>query len=387
MSKVPNYYEVFGIPENSNIAVIKKRYRELVRVYHPDVAGNKADAHRMFLRISEAYETLSDADARSAYDRSLLSEREKERKKRDDAAQQRRRRYQRIENGGLGVTPEQKSKAMEQVRNAQLMFIQRRLPTAAELCKAALAIDPRNVQAHVILGDIYKIRGKAELAIKHYSYAMQFNPSDRDVERKLTEVLSSSIGNTPEEPVYTSGTSRYYKARMNMAGWTMVAGLFVAIRMLPMPLQLIADGTGYYVSQFNWWLLPLLGIIGFLVGFMLSVNGWLGSPSRELFTTGRLVKGGGIPLGHIALVVSLFLFWVTVGIYICVALLRGDTSRSVTRLLLATAGVLLMTAVVYNSGYQDTIILLGGNLVFPCSVFGWYCGHALNPMKRYGWSK
>jgi curved DNA-binding protein CbpA len=387
VSKVPNYYEVLGIPENAAIAVIKRRYRELVRVYHPDVAGNKAEAHRIFLRISEAYETLSDADARGAYDRSLQSEREKERRKRDEASAQRRRRYQRIEHGGLGVTPEQKKAANDSVRNAQLAFIQRRLPTAVELCRSALAIDPRNAQAHAILGDIYKIRGKVELAIKHYSFAVQFNPSDRDVERKLTEVLSSSISNTPEEPAYTPGTSGYYKARMNMVGWSMVAGLFVAIRMLPLQVQVLADGRGLYEPQFNLWLLPLMGIIGFLVGFILAVNGWVGSPSRDLLSTGRLVKGGGIRLGHIALGVSVFFFWVTVGIYIFVALLRGDTSRSVSRLLMATVGVLLVTAVVYNSGFQTTILLWCGNLVFPCSVLGWYCGHALDPMKRYGWLK
>ncbi len=63
-----DYYEVLGVPRNADDTAIKGAYRRLARQYHPDV--NKAeDAEERFKEINEAYEVLSDADRRAAYDR------------------------------------------------------------------------------------------------------------------------------------------------------------------------------------------------------------------------------------------------------------------------------------------------------------------------------
>ncbi len=262
MNKKQNYYEILGVPENAAEGLIKRRYRELVRVYHPDVAKNKAEAHRMFIRISEAYEVLSDSAARNIYDRTLRTEREKERKDKEQAEFLRASRYQKVEHSGFGVSPEQKKAAMQDIRAAQMAFIQRRLQTAASLCKEAIVHDPRNAQAHSILGDIYRIRGKIELAIKYYSLALQFNPSDREIERKLTEVLSMQIGNVSEEPTSAPGTKGYYVGRMNAVCWTLVAGLLVAIKALPNPKYMVQNNMVYPASAWNIWLLPVLALLG-----------------------------------------------------------------------------------------------------------------------------
>ena len=63
-----DYYEVLGVPRNADENAIKSAYRKLARQYHPDV--NKApDAEERFKEVNEAYEVLSDADKRQAYDR------------------------------------------------------------------------------------------------------------------------------------------------------------------------------------------------------------------------------------------------------------------------------------------------------------------------------
>ena len=63
-----DYYEVLGVPRDADDSTIKGAYRRLARQYHPDV--NKAsDAEERFKEINEAYEILSDADHRAAYDR------------------------------------------------------------------------------------------------------------------------------------------------------------------------------------------------------------------------------------------------------------------------------------------------------------------------------
>jgi molecular chaperone DnaJ len=63
-----DYYEVLGVGRDADENAIKSAYRRLARQYHPDV--NKSDdAEERFKEINEAYETLSDADKRAAYDR------------------------------------------------------------------------------------------------------------------------------------------------------------------------------------------------------------------------------------------------------------------------------------------------------------------------------
>lgn len=62
-----DYYEVLGVAKGASEEDIKRAYRRLARQYHPDV--NKApDAEAKFKEINEAYQILSDAKKRNAYD-------------------------------------------------------------------------------------------------------------------------------------------------------------------------------------------------------------------------------------------------------------------------------------------------------------------------------
>jgi curved DNA-binding protein len=63
-----DYYETLGVPRGASGDDIKKAFRKLARVYHPDVAKNKKQAEEKFKEINEAYEVLSDSAKRKRYD-------------------------------------------------------------------------------------------------------------------------------------------------------------------------------------------------------------------------------------------------------------------------------------------------------------------------------
>ena len=69
-------YDLLGVADDCSTADVKKAYRDMARLFHPDRNTDAQDietrtAH--FLKIKKAYETLQDPGSRKLYDGCLLA--------------------------------------------------------------------------------------------------------------------------------------------------------------------------------------------------------------------------------------------------------------------------------------------------------------------------
>lgn len=69
-----NFYSLLGIPPSASVEQIRKAYRELSKIYHPDTTTLPANiAHVKFQELHRAYRTLVNMEKRLVYDQQLRS--------------------------------------------------------------------------------------------------------------------------------------------------------------------------------------------------------------------------------------------------------------------------------------------------------------------------
>lgn len=66
-----NYYSILNLEENATSLEIKRAYKRLANIYHPDKTHNDPVKTEFFKKIVIAYETLSDLNKKSIYDDNL----------------------------------------------------------------------------------------------------------------------------------------------------------------------------------------------------------------------------------------------------------------------------------------------------------------------------
>ncbi|OIT23460.1 PREDICTED: chaperone protein dnaJ 20, chloroplastic-like [Nicotiana attenuata] len=68
-----SFYDLLVISETGTLLEIKQAYKQLARKYHPDVSppDRVEEYTQRFIRVQEAYETLSDPRMRDMYDKDM----------------------------------------------------------------------------------------------------------------------------------------------------------------------------------------------------------------------------------------------------------------------------------------------------------------------------
>jgi len=364
MQTKKTYYDILGLGRNASDLQIKRRYRQLVRKYHPDVASDKAAAHQVFIQITEAYEALTDPMRRRAYDATL----DMEAKRRAEASKAR----------AAARTASTQRPPGQYVRDAQFAFIHRRFNEAISKCQEALKIDPTNAQAHAVLGDVYRALGRVDHAVRAYTYALQFNPADRDSERKLTELVGKHVRHGGVDRRALRNPARV--AALNMMGWSVAFFFILLLNAYPgKPVEWFVRFL-QPVSLWSWNLVGCMAGASAVMGILLAVNGLVNHPDEELLYEHAGSTWSFIPAGAMLSIFSLFFFAGAAVFYILVGLLQGSLSRSVLISFVAVAVVVLLSALTYSPAARMQVLTFGGNVSFLSLLVGWYIGSLFRPL-------
>lgn len=368
MRTIRDHYEVLGLPRNSTPAQLKRRYRELVRKFHPDVAKDKATSHRLFIQINEAYEVLKDPARRKAYDDTLDL----------DATVRAQRASTSGAQADSGPAPHAPRNVAQLLKDAQFAFIQRRPNAAVELCKQVLQIEPRNARAHAMLGDIYRAQGKTGAAIKHYTFAIQYNPADAESEKKLLRLIGKQADS---QRSYHSAANPLRLRAISAIWWSIVFLLLLLIKVYPgSPIPWLK----FYIPQISMWSWNLVGFIAAasaVAGAILSLNGLLRNPDDELVFDNTGGSWAIVPVGLILLIGSGFFFPGAAGFYLIFGTLQGNISRSVLTVFGLVIGVVFFATLMYEPKASMQVLTFGGNVAFISCLLGWYTGAAMKPLS------
>lgn len=363
------YYEILGVPRTATEEQIKRRYRQLVRRHHPDVAQDKAAAKAAFIEIAEAYQTLVNRDRRMIYDTSLDAQMFAA--GRPSSAAAKKASSARTHAAGSRV-----GRVERLVQEAQAAFVHGRFQAAVEACKEAQRLDHRNVRARIILGDICGVRGQIEEAIAMYTIAAQLDPRNADIQEKLSRLARRA---RPGE----AGAQRRAALRLglNLMGWPAIALMLLLLAVKPgEPIFWLQENLAI-VGTWSAMLVCMLLAIGVLGGFLLSVNETVQALDDEIVF--QAVRSSGpraasYPVVLFLIIFNLFSFYLAAAVYIVIGLVQESLSKSVMKALLATFCLVALASLIYWPG-RIQVLLFGGNVMFPALLLGWAIGDMFRP--------
>jgi tetratricopeptide (TPR) repeat protein len=229
--RTKTHFEVLGIDRGATEAQIKEAYFRLARRFHPDMhhAPNMADLRdkleAVFIRLGEAYEVLRNARSRAAYEADLASRAPKPAAPAAPPA------------APVAPPAMEPAAALHSLKKAQRLILEEKYWDAIQLLEPAIPVlegkpkqrarldlaqaytknpnwihqaeetlhdvvreDPRNVEAYMALGHMYKAGGLRSRAVGMFRKVADLKPEHEEAQAEL-----AALGPESEAPESSGG--------------------------------------------------------------------------------------------------------------------------------------------------------------------------------------
>lgn len=354
-----NPYRILGVTANATPEQIRKAFRKLALLYHPD-RNKSADAARKFADVMEAYEILRDPERRKNFDTVFRLAQEEKRaaeSKRQEQAAQAPPQY----TQPRVVTVQGRSAPKrDEVAKVALLFSRGRFAEAEALAQEILRENPKEALAYAVLADIAKSRGEYNHAINLFARAVQSDPGNITYQQRYEELVKrqstySLTKGSPNSAVTALGSAFFLVA---------LASIYIAVSP-----ERPAFTSIPIVSTWTIGLFLMLFVSGVAVGLGLGLGGIV-NPLRDIASSssGRLAPGLTISF------LSLVNFWVATAVYFVAGFFQGSLNTSLSKLFAGCIAAILLLSMGATSspniaGMQA--LLWGGNLLYLGAMIGW----------------
>jgi curved DNA-binding protein CbpA len=220
------HYEVLGVAQDSTVGIIQNAFFALAKKWHPDrlkpeVADLREQATRVFARVSQASQVLTDAAARHAYDQSLTGGDTAEEAEQVQRVLKATNAFQKAEvllkRGNLALAEKEALVAYENDPSqadhiALYAWIQSQKPSA-DLTDAALQLEravkaePNNVRVRWYRGQLLKRLGRNREAVQDFRFIIERDPRHTDAQREVRLYAMRRGNRPPSDPPVTPGAS------------------------------------------------------------------------------------------------------------------------------------------------------------------------------------
>lgn len=211
------YYRLLMVDRQAEIPEIKRAYRKLVHLMHPDRHANELEPEQLrklehiFNEINTAYSVLTNPEEKVKYDQQLfMAESRGAATRRAPDAEVAQAQYKR---GMDALKKKELARAIEFFKSAsslnpdnpeylaKLALAQSSHPRfrreAEENCRRAIKLDHENPNYHALLGRIMQRQGRLEEALQHYHHALAWDPNHRLARREAANVRAELRANNP----------------------------------------------------------------------------------------------------------------------------------------------------------------------------------------------
>jgi curved DNA-binding protein CbpA len=213
------HYDVLGVPSDAPVQVIQNAFFALAKKWHPDrlrsdLADLKDQATRVFARISEASQVLSDSATRRSYDQSLVGGDSAEEAEQVHKVLKATNAFQKAEvllkRGNLALAEKEALIAFEndptQADHVAIhVWIQAQKPNAnmtdllLQLDKAAKA-EPNNLRVRWYRGQLLKRLNRLREALHDFRFIVERDPRHTDAHREVRLYAMRRGNRAPSDP-------------------------------------------------------------------------------------------------------------------------------------------------------------------------------------------